>query len=180
MPDLVPPDERFHRSFLSAMAEFRADGRGSAEDISSIGADLRERWGVWDTEAGFADYLAALRNEADPNGTRPDGYIQCTTWWWVDDDEYLGRIALRHTLTERLRAHGGHIGYDVRPTARRRGYATAMLREVLPLALAAGVKPAALLTCDSDNVASRKVIESNGGELEDEVNGLRRYWLPTS
>jgi predicted acetyltransferase len=55
-----------------------------------------------------------------------------------------------------------------------------MLREVLPLALAVGVKPAALLTCDSDNVASRKVIEANGGVLEDEGDGTCRYWIPTS
>ena len=120
-----------------------------------------------------------LRNEADPDGIRPAGYVQCTTWWWVEDDEYLGRIALRHTLTERLRVNGGHIGYDVRPTARRRGHATAMLRAVLPLARAAGVTPAALLTCDSDNVASAKVIEANGGVLEADVDGLRRYWVPT-
>lgn len=180
MPSLVLPDERYHRSFLAAMAEFRAEGRGAADDITSIGNDLRERWGVWDDEAGFADYLADLRNEADPNGTRPPGYVQCTTWWWAEGEEYLGRIALRHTLTERLRVRGGHIGYDVRPTARRRGHATTMLREVLPLALAAGVTPAALLTCDTDNVASRKVIETNGGKLEDEVDGLRRYWVPTS
>jgi predicted acetyltransferase len=162
------------------MAEFRAEGRGSADDISSIGADLRRSWGVWDGEAGFAGYIDELCNEADPNGTRPDGYVQCTTWWWVDGDEFLGRIALRHTLTERLRIWGGHIGYDVRPTARRRGHATAMLRDVLPLALAAGVKPAALLTCDSGNVASQKVIESNGGVLEDETDGHRRYWVPTN
>jgi predicted acetyltransferase len=180
MPHLAPPDARYHRSFLAAMAEFRAEGRGAADDNSSIGADLRERWGKWDTEAGFADYLDTLRNEADPDGLRPEGYVQCTTWWWVEGEEYLGRIAMRHTLTERLRAYGGHIGYDVRPTARRRGHATAMLREVLPLALAAGVAPAALLTCDANNVASRKVIEANGGVLEDEVDGLRRYWVPTS
>jgi predicted acetyltransferase len=162
------------------MAEFRADGRGSAGDISSIGADLRESWGVWDGEAGFAGYIDSLRAEADPNGIRPDGKVQCATWWWVDGDEFLGRIALRHTLTERLRRWGGHIGYDVRPTARRRGHATAMLRDVLPLALAAGVRPAALLTCDSDNVASRKVIESNGGVLADETDGRRRYWITTN
>ena len=180
MPRLELPDERCHQSFLAAMAEFRAEGRGAADDNSSIGADLRERWGKWDSQAGFADYLAALRNEADPDGIRPQGYVQCTSWWWVEGGEYLGRIALRHTLTERLRAYGGHIGYDVRPTARRRGHATTMLRDVLPLALAAGVAPAALLTCDSDNVASWKVIEANGGVLEADVEGLRRYWVPTS
>ena len=56
MPRLEPPDERCHRSFLAAMAEFRAEGRGAAADNSSIGADLRERWGEWDSAAGFGEY----------------------------------------------------------------------------------------------------------------------------
>ncbi|HJP74535.1 MAG TPA: GNAT family N-acetyltransferase [Pseudonocardiaceae bacterium] len=180
MPSLELPDARYHRSFLAAMAEFRSEGRGSDDDHTMIGSDLRERWGKWDTEAGFADYLEQLRNDADPNGTRPAGWVRCTSWWWVEGEEYLARIALRHELTDRLRVIGGHIGYDVRPTARRRGHATAMLRELLPIALAAGVKPAALLTCDADNVASRKVIEANGGVLEDEADGTCRYWVPTS
>src|SRR5690242_3199976 len=82
--------------------------------------------------------------------------------WWVDGDEYLGRIAIRHRLTAQLRASGGHIGYDVRPSARRRGHATAMLRAALPVARALGVD-SALVTCDAGNVASRRVIERNGG-----------------
>lgn len=90
MPSLVLPDERYHRSFLAAMAEFRAEGRGAEDDGSSIGKDLRERWGDWDSAAGFADYLAELRNEADPNGVRPEGYVLCTTWWWVRRSSWAG------------------------------------------------------------------------------------------
>jgi predicted acetyltransferase len=88
-------------------------------------------------------------------------------------------LALRHRLNDKLLEVAGHIGYDVRPTARRRGHATAMLREALPHAAAIGIDQV-LLTCDEDNVGSYKTIESNGGVMEDIRQGKRRYWLPTS
>jgi predicted acetyltransferase len=74
---------------------------------------------------------------------------------------------------------GGHIGYDIRPSARRRGHATAMLAAALPVARSLGIGPA-LLTCDEDNTASRRVIEANGGVVEDKRGGKLRYWIPTS
>ncbi len=107
------------------------------------------------------------------------GHVPCTTWWWVDGPDYLGRIALRHRLTGGLRETGGHIGYDVRPSARRRGHATAMLRAVLPHARSLGIEQV-LVTCDTDNIGSRRVIESNGGVLEDERHGKLRFWVPTN
>jgi predicted acetyltransferase len=92
---------------------------------------------------------------------------------------YLGRISVRHRLTPALWEIGGHIGYDVRPSARRRGHATAMLRLALPVAHRLGIDPA-LITCDSANVASRRVIERNGGVFEDERRGTLRYWVRTT
>ncbi|HEX3784655.1 MAG TPA: GNAT family N-acetyltransferase [Pseudonocardiaceae bacterium] len=182
MPELVLPDVAIQRSFLAAMAEFRAEGRGAEDDLSMIGNELRGFSATWDSEGGFADYLAALRADADPDHPRPADRVACTSWWWVEGTEYLGRIAVRHRLTDCLRVAGGHIGYDIRPTARRSGHATAMLRAVLPEALALGVKPAALVTIDPDNVGSRKATEANGGVLEDVGGpfGLCRYWIPTS
>jgi predicted acetyltransferase len=59
--------------------------------------------------------------------------VPCTTLWWVDGPAHLGRIAIRHRLTPWLREVAGHIGYDVRPSARRRGHATAMLAAALPV-----------------------------------------------
>jgi predicted acetyltransferase len=78
-----------------------------------------------------------------------------------------------------LREIGGHIGYDIRPSARQCGHATAMLGAALPVARSLGITRA-LLTSDEDNIASRKVIEANGGMLEDKRNGKIRYWVPTS
>jgi predicted acetyltransferase len=179
VPILVPPTEALRASYLRAMAEFHAEGRGTEDDASMIGHDSRRYAATWHTPAGFADYVAALRADADPDHPRPAGWVACDTWWWADGTEFLGRIAVRHELTERLRTIGGHIGYDVRPTARRLGHGTSMLRAVLPRARSLGIAPSALITCDSGNPGSRKVIEANGGVLADERDGLRRYLVPT-
>ena len=73
---------------------------------------------------------------------------------------------------------GGHIGYDVRPSARRRGHATSMLAAALPVARGLGIGQA-LLTCLNDNIGSRKAIEANGGVLDNERDGMLRFWIPT-
>ncbi|MBW1598528.1 GNAT family N-acetyltransferase [Streptomyces sp. JJ38] len=179
MPELLLPTVRVHASFLEAMDELRAEGRGAAEDGSMVGRDIRLYGPRWGTPEGFAAYVAAVRADALPETPRPPGHVPSTTWWWVEGDTYLGRLALRHRLNGRLLEWGGHIGYDVRPSARRRGHATAMLRAALPYAAELGVDPV-LVTCDHDNLASRRVIENCGGIFEDQRAGKLRYWAPTT
>jgi predicted acetyltransferase len=180
MAQLSLPTVRVRRSFLAAMAEFRGEGRGTDGDRTMIGDEIREFGRAWScTPDGFADYVQALRAQAREASPRPDGYVPATTMWWVTEEEYLGRIAVRHRLTPHLREVGGHIGYDVRPSARRRGHATAMLRAALPIARSLGLE-SALVTCDVDNIASRKVIERNGGVLQDQRGDKLRFWVPTS
>jgi predicted acetyltransferase len=180
MPELSPPTPRVRRSFLTAMAEFRGEGRGAAVDHSMIGDEIRAFGQTWSAmPEGFTTYVDWLQAQALEDSLRPDGYVPSTTLWWVDGAEYLGRIAVRHRLTRQLREVGGHIGFDVRPSTRHRGHGTAMLRAVLPVARTLGIEPA-LVTCDVDNVASRKVIERNGGALEDRRGDKLRFWVPTS
>lgn len=178
MARLTQPIREVRESFLAAMAEFRAEGRGGPQDFTLIGWEAQEYGQLWTTEAGFAHYVRLVRAAALEESQRPAGWVPCTTMWLVDGQEYLGRIAIRHRLTPKLMDEGGHIGYDVRPTARRRGYATAMLRAALPVAHGLGVERA-LLTCDPDNLASRKVIEANGGVFVDRRGAKLRYWVPT-
>lgn len=176
MPKLRQPALDLYSSFSQAMSEFQAEGRGAPDDDSMIGREIRD--GGWHSIEGFADFLARLRADADPATPRPDSWVPCTTWWWCEGSTYLGRSAVRHQLTERLLRIGGHIGYDVRPTARRQGHATAMLAALLPYARDLGIG-LALLTCDVDNLASRRVIEANGGVLEAEDQGTLRYSIST-
>jgi predicted acetyltransferase len=175
MPRLVSPDARFRNSFLDAVREDVAEG-GHHSD--AFARELRVYGATWHTPQGFARYVAAVREEELEEGRRPEGFVPATWFWYVDEDVYLGRIQVRHRLTDHLRDHGGHIGYGIRPAARRRGHAAAMLREVLPHARALGLERV-LVTCDTTNTASRKVIEAGGGEFEDERDGKLRYWIRT-
>lgn len=179
MPALVEPDVVFHESFLRAMAGFAAEGRGAPDDHSTIGRDLREWGGRWHDRTAFAEYVAEVRALALPDAPRPAGHVPSTTLWWVGGLEYLGRIQLRHELNDFLLEQGGHVGYDVAPQHRRQGHATAMLRAFLPVAAGQFALERVLITCDHDNIASRKVIEACGGVLEDQRGQKLRYWVPT-
>ena len=182
-PRLVAPAAACRASFLEALAEYHAEGRHFELPADRL-ADPAElalyiaALGDGVARPGEPDfYLAALRGEAPPKPF-PDGYVPQGVWWWVAGDKYLGRAAIRHRLTPHLLVEGGHVGYEVRPSARRRGHATAMFAAALPLAAALGIDPAHV-DCDADNVASRKVIESNGGRLERVEAGSCYYLVPT-
>jgi predicted acetyltransferase len=176
VPQLIPPTPRVHASFLAAMSEFQLEGRGGADDNTMVGREIVQFRGRWADPDVFRDYLAWLSDQASEDAPRPAGLVPSTTLWWVEGDDYLGRIAIRHRLTPSLLEYGGHIGYDVRPTKRRLGHATAMLAAALPAAKALGIDPV-LVTCDTDNTGSRKVIEANRGVLEDRRGIKLRYWI---
>jgi predicted acetyltransferase len=179
MPGFQAPDVNVHDSFLAGMAEFQAEGRGGPDDNSMVGSEIRNWSARWHDPAEFAEYTAALRADALEDSLRPNGFVPCTNLWWVDGTEYLGRLAIRHRLTPGLLDQGGHIGYDVRPSARRRGHATAMLAAALPIAKGLGIDPV-LVTCDADNVASRRTIEKNGGIFDDQRKVKLRYWVASA
>jgi predicted acetyltransferase len=179
VPELAEPDVRFRRSFAAALAEFRLEGRGSVDDGSVISRYVREHVDELADDESFGTFVAAVRNDRLEHSPRPAGYVPSTELWWVEGDEFLGRIGIRHRLTPSLLEAGGHIGYDVRPSARRRGHATRMLGEALGVAAGLGIGPA-LVTCEVDNVGSRTVIERNGGVLEDQRASKLRFWVSTS
>ncbi|MCX4823052.1 GNAT family N-acetyltransferase [Streptomyces sp. NBC_01142] len=175
MPQLTAPDTRYHASFLDAMKEFAAEG---SDRDALLAHETEEFGGTWHRPEVFAAYVARLNAETLEETPRPEGWVPSTNLWYVDGDAFLGRLAIRHHLTPFLRELGGHIGYAVRPGARRRGHATAMLRDCLPYARRLGIE-SVLVTCDTVNSASRRVIEANGGVFEDEGGKKRRYWIRT-
>ncbi|MDT0342748.1 GNAT family N-acetyltransferase [Streptomyces litchfieldiae] len=179
MPELVAPTTAVHASFLEAVDEWVAEGRGTVHDGSMLGRDMVVYGGRWRDPAAFAEYVERNLADARPETPRPVAMVPSTVLWYVTGDTFLGRLSIRHRLTPRLLDWGGIIGYDVRPSARRRGHATAMLRASLPVAHDLGHDPV-LVTCDHDNVASRKVIEACGGVFEDQRAEKLRYWIPTS
>ena len=106
--------------------------------------------------------------------------VTAHVWFLMSEGRILGAIALRDTLNDYLRDVGGHIGYGVRPSERRKGYADLMLKEVLVLALERGMERV-LITCNQGNTGSEKVIISNGGKLENVIEDgdemVARYWI---
>jgi predicted acetyltransferase len=178
MAELIAPTARLAETFRDALDEYTAEGRGGPDDYSLTGGVIRYYREHPDPfEAAFAAYLE--RSNAMSEAPLPAGFVPQTTYWWVEDDTFLGRISVRHRLNDHLREVGGHIGYDMRPTARRRGHATAMLAAALPRAADLGIDKA-LITCDTGNIGSKRVIERNGGVFEDERHGKLRYWVPTA
>ncbi|MGW6280654.1 GNAT family N-acetyltransferase [Kribbella sp. NPDC055071] len=178
MPILVVPTVAVHSSFLAAWDEF-----GPAEDRWMGARTIRADEEEWSREqatdpAEFARMVEAIRTEADEETELAPGLVHQTVLWFVDGVEFLGRLSIRHELTPPLLELGGHITYGVRPSARRQGHATRMLTQAVPLAGGLGIDPV-LVTCDLDNVGSRKVIQAAGGELEDERHGKLRFWVPT-
>ena len=131
----------------------------------------------------FTEYIKSLLDE-EKGINLQEGYVPCSHFWLVNSDNVLvGAIRIRHHIdNEFLSLEGGHIGYDIAPSYRGRGNGKLMLNLALVKAKQLGITKA-LLTADEDNLASRKVIEANGGEFEKIVMGkvfpnpLARYWI---
>lgn len=163
--------ERPHPSLVSAFHAFTADMRAHGEPVwAAYSAQDRE---------SDADFVARLvRRETTPEAP----LVPETVYWAVVEGAVAGRISLRHRLEGNLKIIGGHIGYEVCPTFRRKGHATEMLRQILLTPKAHEIKRL-LLTCAPDNVASNKTILTNGGVLEKTVfvESLKadrhHYWI---
>jgi predicted acetyltransferase len=120
-----------------------------------------------------ADFDAFVRHR---RAVRQLWGVPVTELWFVEGDEYIGTVVVRHQLTQELTESGGHVGFHVVPGSRRRGHGTRMLAEAIKFSRLRGIT-ALLLTCDEGNTASRRVIEANGGALERVAGGQARYWV---
>lgn len=137
----------------------------------------------WVLNEDTSDFQAMISRFADYSqgiGLKEDLVPHSTYWLVRDDNKILGAINIRHRLNDYLKNIGGHIGYGIRPSERRKGYATEMLGKALDIVRGMGIK-SIMISCDKDNIASGKTIIKNGGVLhsEDSDNGtiFQRYWI---
>ena len=169
--ELVRPTVDLADSWWAMVDEF-----GGAT-IHGSGYHARDRRVLADPDA-FEAWVDWLGRQERPDEPLPPERVPSSYRWVVEEGRVVGTIALRHALTPSLVAEGGHIGYAVAPGSRRRGIAHAALGQALRLAARRGIDPV-LVTCDATNIASARTIASCSGVLEDERDGVRRYWIRT-
>jgi predicted acetyltransferase/ribosomal protein S18 acetylase RimI-like enzyme len=125
----------------------------------------------------FDNYLENLELKEARDGLVPDSTFFCLDF---ERNIFVGAVNIRHYLNEKLSKSGGHIGDGIRPSERRKGYATAMIGLALEECRKLGINKI-LMTCDKTNIGSAKSIMNNGGVLESEFeeNGKieQRYWI---
>jgi predicted acetyltransferase len=173
--ELVAPSLRHARSYVAALREgFR---RGAQARLSE--GRIRQ------IEADFAAYLEAVTDQTG-SVRLPTGQVvpkvPFATLWLVEGDEFIGETQIRHELNDYLIKEGGHIGYGIRPGRQRQGYGRLILALALEECRRLGLRRV-LVTCLQHHVASARVIEANGGALENVIpdaagrGPLRRYWI---
>ena len=154
-----------------AALDYRQEHFDNGEEIIHGDAGL-------DEAQTYEEWLEKIQNDL----TRDEGgFVPATVYFGVIKGRIAGTIQIRHKLNEHLLKTGGHIGYGVRPSERRKGYATKMLALALEKCRDLSINKA-LVTCDKDNLGSLKTIENNGGLFEDEFvaedgNITLRYWI---
>lgn len=107
-------------------------------------------------------------------------FVPSQLFFLVDDHKIIGAIHLRFELNDHLKQIGGHIGYGIRPSERRKGYVIEMMTRIMTEVKKHEIKKL-FLTCDKENLASSRTIEKCGGILEAisdfEGKEIRKYWI---
>jgi predicted acetyltransferase len=128
----------------------------------------------------FQKMIEILDNNSNGVGLK-ENYVPSSTFWLSNkDNKILGVVNIRHYLNKDLEFIGGHIGYGIRPSERKKGYATEILKQSLEFTKKLGIKRV-LVTCDKINIGSAKTILNNFGKLDSEVEInekiVQRYWI---
>jgi predicted acetyltransferase len=163
-------------------------------DLKSEYLDMIEEWEKskekiipWSLNLDTSNFELML-NDLDgySNGIGlENGFVESSTYWLINkSNRVLGAIDIRHRLNETLLYRGGHIGYGIRPSERKKGYATKMLQLALEVCKSIGLSRV-LITCSKTNIGSARTIINNSGFLESEETDndgeiFQRYWIDLS
>ena len=172
---LVPPAPRHARSYVAALREgFR---RGVQAAVAEADIHL--------IETDFARHIARITDRTGRIRLPTGEFVPKVPYslrWLVEGDEFIGEASIRHELNAHLLREGGHVGYGIRPSRQRRGYGRLILALALEECRRLGLERV-LVTSLADNLGSVRIIEANGGRLENETidpsgrRRLRRYWI---
>ncbi|MBP5781703.1 MAG: GNAT family N-acetyltransferase [Clostridia bacterium] len=168
---LIKLTKEYEKQLVEMIDEWKAD--------QELNHTNRSPWAIFRNDYhDFDFYLENLEAKEEADGRVPDSVFFLLD---TERDRLLGAVNIRHYLNEKLFREGGHIGDGIRPSERRKGYATEMIRLALIECRKLGIAKV-LMTCDRDNIASAKSIVKNGGILENEFvnsDGVieQRYWI---
>ncbi len=165
--------ERLHTDHERAVADFIAEFAAANEE--RIPACFRP------ADGSFADTVEQFAKHERGEGL-PDGWVPSSSRFLFDGERILGVLNLRHWLTDSLLQFGGHVGYSVRPSERRKGYGTQLLKHAMTMAREREIERI-LITCASDNLASAGVIRACGGVFDNRIffepvgHEVDRFWI---
>lgn len=154
------------------------------ETVKKYEKGLIKRHNIMFDNPDEIDVIKKMRDSRDKNKL-PVNYVPSYDYFLVENDKFIGIIHIRLELTPNLLQYGGNIGYAINPLYWKKGYGTKILELGLKRAKELGIKEKVLITCDDDNIGSYKIIEKNGGILENKVLNkdgnekfvTRRYWI---
>ncbi|MBC2855175.1 GNAT family N-acetyltransferase [Cetobacterium sp. 2A] len=164
---LIKPSVFYKDSFIKGYLEFQKEGMNIEAEIEYI-------------DSHFLEFTNALTNFSKKKWYNP-WFIPETIYWLVENEKFLGRVSIRHRLNKNYYNFKGHIGYAVIPSQRNKGHGNTILRLALIEAEKLGMTRV-LVTCDSNNIFSKKIIENNGGVYENSKEDIDktiklRYWI---
>lgn len=168
--ELVIPAKEYKKEVEEYLQEFFDNGE------KEIAGD-----GGLDRIKDFDKWLEKVQNDLSIESI-DNGRIPATLYLTIrkSDKKIVGNLQIRHFLNEKLLNYGGHIGDSVRPSERRKGYATEQIRLALEKCRELGIDNV-LMECDKTNIGSAKSIQNNGGILENEIyvenELIQRYWI---
>lgn len=168
--ELVMPSVEYFSSYVEAIKEYEQN------NVITYSFSNPNKYDIFDK---FQRYRTG--------NNIPENCVQSDYFWLIENGEFIGEVSIRHKLNDELLRRGGHIGYGIRYSKWNKGYGNELLRQALLKAKSINLTDV-LITCNDDNIGSAKIIEKNGGLLENKLKNIvdgkqvltRRYWIHIS